>query len=173
MNSMSKIQRLLILPAALFAVMLSGCGSKFTGTYALTQQGGQFSSMQGCSQINLSINESGGQLSGFGQNQCFSEQISGTSSGGQANVTLTIQPAGSAGGNTGYGNTGYGNTGYGNTGYGNTGYGNTGYGASGMCAYQGMLTISGNSVSGTLMPVSQSGGFGNCSGQLMITGTKN
>ena len=158
MNSMSKIQRLLILPAALFAVMLSGCGSKFTGTYALTQQGGQFSSMQGCSQINLSINESGGQLSGFGQNQCFSEQISGTSSGGQANVTLTIQPAGSAGGNTGYGNTGY---------------GNTGYGASGMCAYQGMLTISGNSVSGTLMPVSQSGGFGNCSGQLMITGTKN
>ena len=148
MNSISKIQRLLILPAALFAVMLSGCGSKFTGTYALTQQGGQFSSMQGCSQINLSINESGGQLSGFGQNQCFSEQISGTSSGGQANVTLTIQPAGSAGGYTGYG-------------------------ASGMCAYQGVLTISGNSVSGTLMPVSQSGGFGNCSGQLMITGTKN
>ncbi|NDG83724.1 MAG: hypothetical protein EBX52_01640 [Proteobacteria bacterium] len=154
-------KRFSIALTAAFAFVLFGCGSKFTGTYALNQQGAQFSSMQGCSQINLSINDSGGQLSGYGQNQCFSEQISGTSSGGQANVTLTVQPAGSAGGYTGYGN-GY-----------NNGYGYNGYGSSGMCAYQGVLTISGNSVSGTLMPVSQSGGFGNCSGQVMITGTKN
>ena len=137
--------------------MVTACGSKFTGTYNLSQQGAQFSAMQGCSQISLSMNDSSGQLSGWGQNQCFQEQISGSSSGGQANVTLTVMPV-SSGMNTGM----------------NNGFYNLGYqGASGMCSYQGVLTISGSTVTGTLMPVSQTSGFGNCSGQVFITGTKN
>jgi hypothetical protein len=167
MNTSFRPKMLTLAFTAAMAFMVTACGSKFTGTYSLNQQGAQFSSMQGCSLINLSMNESSGQLSGWGQNQCFQEQISGSSSGGQANVTLTVMPA-SSGMNSGM-NNGM-NNGF-NNGFNNFGY--QGYGSSGMCSYQGVLTISGNSVTGTLMPVSQTSGFGNCSGQVFITGTKN
>jgi len=148
-----------VLSAALMLLVftLSACGTKFSGTYNLTQQGGQFQSNPSCSQITLSINESSSQLSGQGQNQCFTETLQGTtSSSGQANVTLMVYSSG-MGGQTGYpGNTYYPNNYYQNSG---------GMG----CSYQGMLTISGNTITGSLSPT------GNCMGQGMITinGTRN
>ena len=150
---------------------LYGCGSKFTGTYALTQSGGIINSQQ-CSQINLTMNESSSQLQGYGSNNCISEQISGTTTSGQANVTVTIQQ-GMTGGynNNAYNNNGY-NNGY-NTGY-NNGYNYNGYngysnGGGVACVYQGQLTISGNVVQGVLMPT----GSNSCGGQLTVNGTKN
>jgi hypothetical protein len=167
MKTLSHATRFSPVLAVLAVIALSGCGAKFTGTYNLNQQG--LSTTQACSQIALSINDSGGQLTGMGQNQCYSEQITGTSSNGQANVTLTVMPAGSAGAYSGgYNGYGYNNYGYSNYGYNNYGYNNYGYAAGG-CAYQGLLTISGNSVTGTLMAMNS----GCTSGQILITGTKN
>ena len=139
---------------SLFA--LSACGTRFTGTYNLTQQGGQFQSNPACSQITLSINENSNQISGQGQNQCFTETLQGTmSSSGQANVTLSVYSS-SMGGQTNWTNGYNPNNSYQNAG---------GMG----CSYQGMLTISGNTITGSLSPT------GNCMGQGMITinGTRN
>ena len=145
-------------------IFVSACGTRFTGTYNLTQQGGQFQQNAGCSQITLSINESGNQITGQGQNQCFSETLQGTtSSNGQAQVTLMVYSGGSGQTNfTGYPSNNY----YPNNYYPSNFYQNSG----GMgCAYQGILTISGNTVTGSLNPT------GNCVGQGSITlnGTKN
>jgi|GEM_PF-6836084 len=162
------------------ASILAACGTGLTGTYNLTQQGGQFQQNPACSQISLSVNESGGQITGQGRNSCFTETIQGTSSGnGQANVTLMVMSGGSANG-LGNSQTGY----YPNSYYPNTYSPYTNYGpynnygsysnpymnSGGMgCTYQGLLMVSGNTISGSLNPT------GNCIGQGMITlnGTRN
>lgn len=137
------------------AFLLVGCGMMgLSGSYNVTQQGGQFQQNPACSQIMLSITQSGNQISGQGQNQCFTQTLQGTSANnGQANVTLTLMPSGS--GQTNWMNS------PGNT-YNpyNSGFQNMG----GMgCTYQGMLIISGNTISGSLNPT------GNCMNQGMIT----
>jgi hypothetical protein len=137
---------------------LSACGARFNGSYTLNQQGQLIQSRsvsgQNCSQIVLSINESSSTISGQGQNPCFTETIQGQTSNGQASVMVTISPNGS-------GNMAL------------NGYNTYGSGATGGCSYQGMLTLSGNSISGTLNPVNSAYNVGDCSGTITLSGTRN
>ncbi|MBU6153511.1 MAG: hypothetical protein KGP28_04340 [Bdellovibrionales bacterium] len=140
---MSKKLSVFFTAASVFA--LTACGMMgMSGTYNVTQQGGQFQQNPACSQIMMNINQSGGQITGQGQNQCFSQTLQGTASAnGQANVTLIVNS--SMSGQTNWMPNNNWNTG------------------SMGCTYQGMLIISGNTISGSLNPT------GNCMGQGMIT----
>jgi hypothetical protein len=127
----------------------SACGMRNTGTYTLNQMGAQFQNAQ-CSTVRLSVNESGGQISGQGSTPCYNQTLSGTiGSNGQMNVTLSLIPV--MGAQTVY-----------------SPYGGAG---SQQCTYQGVLSVSGNTLQGVLNPVS-SFGYG-CSGSITINGTRN
>lgn len=153
---------------ALFAI--SSCGQRVNGNYVLTQSGLQYANQAGCQQISLAINESGGQVSGSGSNQCFTETLMGTSNNGVIQATITITPT--------YNN---------NSQTGQTSYYNS---QSVSCMYTGQLTISGNMISGTLS--SSSGGYNSnngyntgyngynsgsysygCGGSIQVSGTRN
>jgi hypothetical protein len=136
-----------------------GCGMRSNTVYNLNQTGAQFSNAQ-CSSIRLAVNESGGQISGTGSNPCFTQTLTGSlTSNGQMNVTLSLIPAASA--NQAYNPASAGMYG------GNGGM----FGASMNCSYQGVLTLSGNTIQGVLNPVS-SFGYG-CLGSISINGTRN
>ena len=141
-NSMSKKASLII--AFVPFALLTACGMMgLSGTYNVTQQGGQFQQNPACSQITMTINQSGNQINGQGQNQCFTQTLQGmSSSNGQASVTLTVNSSG--GGQTNWMPNMWNSGGMG-------------------CTYQGMLMISGNTLSGSLNPA------GNCMGQGAIT----
>jgi hypothetical protein len=142
--SYSKNKKRSLFVSILPVIVLAACGmAGMSGTYNVTQQGGQFQQNPACSQITMNINQSGGQITGQGQNQCFTQTLQGMSSAnGQASVTLTVNPSG--GGQTNWMPNMWNMNGMG-------------------CTYQGMLMISGNTISGSLNPM------GNCSGQGAIT----
>lgn len=136
---------LLILPL----LALTACGARMNVTYTLNQQGTLIQSRsvggQNCSQITLSVQDSGSMISGQGQNACFTQTIQGQTSNGQASVTVTFSAAGA---------------------------GTGGYNTGG-CSYQGILTFSGNSISGTLNPANSAFNVGDCAGTISLNGVRN
>lgn len=157
-------------------LLLASCGQRVNGNYALTQSGLSYANQSGCQQINLAINENGGQVSGSGSNACFTETIMGTMNGNTMQVTVTITPTYNNQQNQQNNQYTYYNS------------------QSVSCMYSGQLMISGNQISGTLSP--STGGYNNynsynnydpynnynnyggnysygCGGSIQITGTRN
>lgn len=147
MKKQKKILSGLFTLASISAILM-GCGSKVTGTWTVTQQGGAFSTGNpACAQITLNMQENGNNINGNGSNACGTETLIGTISNGVITVTsLTFIPS----------------TGGGASQYGYNSYGNNSYGMN--YTYQGTLTISGNTITGQLT--------GN-GGQVIVNGTKN
>ncbi len=143
---------------AFLLLALTACGARMNGTYTLNQQGTLIQSRsvggQNCSQITLAVQESGSMISGQGQNACFTQTLQGQTSNGQASVTITISTGGA--GNVGMNNFGY-----------------NGFNTSGGCSYQGTLSFSGNTISGTLNPVNSAYNVGDCAGTLTVSGARN
>ena len=161
-QSLSQMKSAAIL--ALSSFILFGCGSKFNGTFTLNQQGMLFSQNSGTSTGTTQTQNSNCNQITFNMSE-NSSQIFGTGSNGCYSEVIQ--------------------------GTNNNGQAmvtltlnpvNYQYG-SGTYVYQGMLTISGSSVMGTLSPAgSGSGSYGSYSnygygtsgyGSITITGTKN
>jgi hypothetical protein len=149
---MLKQKRALSISIVIATLGLVGCGSKVAGTYTFSQSG---MSNTACSNIVLNLTSNSNQVSANGSSGTCTETLTGYDNG---NGTITVQSLTMT---TIQGQTQQ---------YPYNNYNNM---SNQSCIYTGMLTVSGNVVSGTLMVQNTGMNYSNNCGTLTINGTKN